>query len=368
MILLIRDNECFEPRVNNYIRYFTENRIPYRVVGWDRGGTGKTAENSIFFRRRAEYGKRIANIPNKLAWMAFVVGQIIKAGKDCTVIHACDIDAAIPALFAGRLLGKKVVFDIFDWISPLHGRSLVYTMVEWMQNLAYRCADHVILCEKERTEQAKRSRRQVLVLPNLPTWDVEPDRTTLDALEKDRTGFETVISYVGVFDRDRGLENLLECVSRRPEIKLNIAGFGVLEELVSSYAREYPNIMFWGRVEYGIGQTIMKGSDLIAAMYHLSSPLHRYAAPNKYYESLKLGVPVITTEGTLIASKVAEHDTGFIIGEREEDLAALLLSKNLRKEMQKKRDQCEKTWKLVYASYFDSFMANEYCRGILGGS
>ena len=97
MVLFIRDNECFEPRVQNYLDYFEKHNIDYHVLAWNRNGTAKSNPKITFFERRAEYGKRLKNIPNKLFWMFFVIKGIIKHRKECKVIHACDIDAILPA-------------------------------------------------------------------------------------------------------------------------------------------------------------------------------------------------------------------------------------------------------------------------------
>ncbi len=360
MVLFIRDNECFEPRVKNYLHYFDAHNIPYHVIAWNRNGTAQPNEHITFFQRRSEYGKRIKNIPNKLLWMFFVMKQIRKHRKNCTAIHACDIDGILPALFMGKLLGKTVIFDIFDWISSLTGKGLVYRMVEFLQNSAYKRSDHIILCEEERKAQAKEKNDSVHVLPNIPNIQITYDEATAKAIQGQRDSHRLVISYVGVFDRDRGLENLLDCVSKQPDIQLNIAGFGVLDELIRSYAEKYSNICYWGRVEYAVGQTIMKYSDLMAAMYHLTSPLHKYAAPNKYYESLILEVPMITTENTLVGSKVQTYDTGFVIGETQEQLSALLSDKSLLQKSGQKRESCRITWNRIYKDYYNSFMKNEY--------
>ena len=362
MIIFIRDNECFEPRVQNYLHYFDERSIDYHVLAWNRNGTAKPNEKITFFQRRAEYGKRIANIPNKIAWMFFVVKEIWKYRKECYSIHACDIDAVLPALLIGKMLHKLVVFDIFDWISSLTGKGIVYKAVEFLQNCAYAHSDAVILCEEERKEQAKSQNSRVLVLPNIPDGKTEFDRETLKITSEKRKAYDLTISYVGVFDRDRGLENLLACVSRNPNVLLNIAGFGVLDEQVRSYAQKYKNIHYWGRVEYAVGQAIMKNSDIMAAMYHLTSPLHKYAAPNKYYESLLLGVPMIITQNTLVGSKVKKYDTGFVLDETEDSLEKLIKNPDLIEEVKLKRDSCRRAWNEVYALYYEDFMETEYLR------
>lgn len=365
MILFIRDNECFEPRVQNYLNYFNENDVDYHVIAWNRSGNAKIDKNITFFQRRAEFGKRIKNIPNKLAWMFFVIKTIWKNRKECTAIHACDIDAVLPALFIGKLLHKKVVFDIFDWISSLTGKGAIYILVEFLQNFAYKHCDAVILCEEERKAQAKTDNANVLVLPNIPDGKTKFDKKTLEKTSVQHQRYKIVISYVGVFDKDRGLENLLECVSKRPNVLLNIAGFGILDGLIKMYSETYENICYWERVEYNVGQAIMKNSDMIAAMYYLSSPLHKYAAPNKYYESLLLSVPMITTEKTLVGSKTRKYDTGFVLDESAEALAALLDDPLLNDKIENKKENCHEVWEKVYCNYFENFMRYKYTKIII---
>ena len=362
MILLIRDNECFEPRVKNYLRYFESHKIPYHVIAWNRNGTATPQEHITFYERRAEYGKRIKNIPNKIGWMLFAMKQIWLHRKDCDTIHACDIDGILPALIAGKPLGKKVIFDIFDWISSLTGTGIVYKIVEFLQNFCYRHSDAVILCEEERKAQAKAENDTIFIVPNIPDGKTAFDPDTLAKTAADLERYDYVISYVGVFDRDRGLENLVEAVSKCPSVKLNIAGFGVLEELIRSYAGRCDNITYWGRVDYAVGQAIQKNSSMIAAMYHLTSPLHKFAAPNKYYESLVLGVPMITTENTLVGSKVAKFDTGFVLDQTADSLLELLRRNDLHAQIEVKQRNCSSTWEKVYQDYYENYMRTRYMK------
>lgn len=364
MILFIRDNECFEPRVQNYLRYFQSHQIPYHVIAWNRNGTAKPDEHITFYEHRAEYGKRLANIPNKLGWMCFAMKEIRKHRKDCVAIHACDIDGILPALAVGKPLGKKVIFDIFDWISSLTGKGVVYSLVEFLQNFCYRHADAVILCEEERKAQATASNDTIFVVPNIPDGKTAFDPDALAKTQADLERYEYVVSYVGVFDRDRGLENLVEAVSKCPNVKLNIAGFGVLDELIRSYADRFENIAYWGRVEYSVGQAIQMNSSMIAAMYHLTSPLHKYAAPNKYYESLVLGVPMITTQNTLVGAKVAKFDTGFVLDETAGSLLDLLQKHNLYEQIATKKHNCIETWENIYKDYYENYMRTQYMKFI----
>lgn len=362
MILLIRDNECFEPRVKNYLGFFDTHNIPYRVIGWNRNGTAETKAHFSFYQRQAEYGKRIANIPNKIGWMVYAAKEAYIHRKEYEVIHACDMDAAFPVLLLGKLLKKRIVFDVFDWMSSDNESGLVYKVVEWMQNFCYKYADAVILCEEERRIQASAHNNTVFIIPNIPNVNIAVDSYTSEKISKDLAAYDCVLSYVGVFDHDRGLENLLEVVSQESNLKLNIAGFGALGELVQRYAEKYPNITYWGRVEYSVGQTIQKNSNLIVAMYYLSNPVHKFAAPNKYYESLALGVPMITTQNTLVGTKVEKFDTGFVLDERAESLLELLRSPKLKTQLAAKKTNCTDIWERVYKDYYETYMREQYMR------
>ena len=362
MILFIRDNECFEPRVKNYLRYFEAHDIPYHVIAWNRNGTAELNEHITFYGRRAEYGKRIANIPNKIGWILFAMREVFRRRKECAAIHACDIDGILPALFIGKPFGKKVIFDIFDWISSLTGKGVVYKFVEFLQNYCYKHADAVILCEEERKAQAKAYNDTIFIVPNIPDGKTEYDAATLAKTAEDLAAYDFVVSYVGVFDRDRGFENLLNVVSTNPNVKLNIAGFGVMDDLIQDYAKRFSNITYWGRVEYAVGQAIQKNSSMIAAMYHLTCPLHKFAAPNKYYESLVLGVPIITTENTLVGSKTAKYDTGFVLDESADALQELFRRDDLRRQIEVKKANCLNTWENVYKDYYEDYMSNQYMK------
>ena len=359
MIIFIRDNECFEPRLNNYLNFLSEKNINYKIIAWNRNGKAINKDNISFFKKRAKYGTMYKNIPNKIQWMIFVFKEILRLRDNYDVIHACDIDAALPAFIANLFVNKKFIFDVFDWMSVEANNNIVYKIIDKFQNYVYKKADAVILCEEERKEQAKSSNNNIFILPNIPTYkqinftDAEID------INKFHKKFNLVISYVGVFDECRGLENLLDVVSMRPEILLNIAGFGTIEQTVKLYSEKYNNNVFYGRVDYEKGQCIIKNSDLMYAMYFLSNPVHKFAAPNKFYESLVCEIPLITTKNTLVGNKVEKLNTGFVI---DEDLNSLtdLLNNISEKSISEKKVNCYNNWNNIYSTYFENFMNTKY--------
>ena len=106
---------------------------------------------------------------------------------------------------------------------------------------------------------------------------------------------------------------------------LNIAGYGdkeITEKLEQQ--KESPYIRFYGKVTYTEGLNIMYNSDIIYAMYSKRNPNHLYAAPNKYYEAMFVGKPIITTDGIIVAEKVMSNNMGYSIEESSEALINLM--------------------------------------------
>ncbi len=360
MVIIIRDNECIEPRIKTYEGFLTKNNIPFLTLGWDRKGICSDDEHHIFFKKRAEYGKKIFNILPKIEWMLFVNKQLRIRKKDISVIHACDVDAVIPSFRFAKKRNIKIIFDVFDWISSELDNNFVFSYIEKLENKYFEKSDFVIICEEERKKQAATLAKNLLVMPNIPYKDYVPDVSVIEEVKRRKRDYKLTLGYVGVFDYNRGLEDLLRAVGEAEDISLEIAGYGGLIETVENAAKKYKNIHFWGSVEYDKGQTILSQTDVVVALYYLTNPVHRFAAPNKYYEALKLNKPLLTTKGTLVGEKIEKYNTGIVV---EEGVSSILEAVNIFSDISKLEELSEnarKLWENHYKDYIENFLEKEY--------
>jgi len=88
----------------------------------------------------------------------------------------------------------------------------------------------------------------------------------------------------------------LEVVSTRENLLLYIAGVGTLQPLVEKYSSQCDRIVYYGILPYQDGLKVMAKSDIIIGMYYKNIENHRYAAPNKFYESLFEAKPLLKRE------------------------------------------------------------------------
>ena len=112
------------------------------------------------------------------------------------------------------------------------------------------------------------------------------------------------------------------------------------------------NIVYFGEVDPKKALGIMNSSDIIVGMYYKTVKNHLYASPNKYYEHLMLGKPLLTTFGTNPGDKVIQYDTGFAIGENIYELENFIMKLN-KSILRSKGCQAKNIW---FAFGYDNYI------------
>ena len=110
-----------------------------------------------------------------------------------------------------------------------------------------------------------------------------------------------------------------------PEWRLDLAGEGAERGLVLERAAGLPNVIYHGVLPYAEALAMSYAADVLPAFYDPSIPNHRYASPNKLYEGMMLGRPVLAARHTGFDRLVAELDCGLVMeyGNKSQIEAAL---------------------------------------------
>jgi len=257
------------------------------------------------------------------------------------------------------LFRKRIIYDIYDWYIDSRGihNPLIKTLILGIEYISIKLSDVVIICEEGRKNQIKFTPHRLWIIPNIPTISYIPSK-------KEKTNLNLRISYVGILALDRGLQNLIKLAQYNPTIDIVVAGFGPLEKTFTDVSTQYKNINFLGSVSYKTALRIMSESDLIYAMYEKSNQNHIYAAPNKYYEGLALGTPIITTIGTLVGEKTLKSNTGYVIDESYDELDSII-KKFDHEEHCKKSENARSLWKNKYCNSLYRYLNDNYLSMIM---
>jgi glycosyltransferase involved in cell wall biosynthesis len=129
------------------------------------------------------------------------------------------------------------------------------------------------------------------------------------------------LSYVGLIQVERGLLQVLEVMSRHPEWNLDLAGFGGDEAIILEMVKELPNVNWYGRVSYHDSIELSAGADVLFALYDPRIPNHRFSSPNKVFEAMMLGKPIVVARDTNVDRIVEQAEAGLVV--EYGDVAAL---------------------------------------------
>lgn len=315
-VVILRGNPVApDPRVERVARTLAREGFKVTVVGWDREGRFPERELVPFgwmvrLRPRGRYGAGLRNLPALLRWQLQPVGWLLSHRWRYAVIHACDFDTLVPALLVKLLLGKGVVYDIFDWYADAV-RGLPGFLRRWLARLdawLLQWADAVILADENRLPQLGKARpRRLEIVYNSPDWDPGDVIRGLPS----RRGLR--VAYIGLLQADRGLLELIEVMGRHPEWELDLGGFGAEEERIRQAAAALPNARFHGRVPYHRCLEVYARADVLVATYDPSIPNYRYSSPNKLFEAMRLGKPIVVAEGTGVDRRVKAWELGYVV-------------------------------------------------------
>jgi len=139
---------------------------------------------------------------------------------------------------------------------------------------------------------------------------------------------KSVILYQGSINQDRGLEELIEAMKFLPNKKLWIAGSGDLEDqlrqLVKANKQE-SQIRFLGRLSFDELRKVGLKAALGVSLEKKEALNYRYALPNKVFDYIHLGIPVLYAD----LLEVKNCLKGFDVGEVLKTHAAEALAKQI---------------------------------------
>ncbi len=331
-VLILRSNPIApDPRVEKIARALHRFGYSVTALGWDRSAQlpEKEAVDGFTIIRmpiHANFGSGLANLPNLLRWQWRLFTWLAKHHSEFDIIHACDFDTILPALWCKQRWGQIVVYDIFDFYAD-HLRRTPGWIKNWIRMMDLKSidrADALILVDDARVAQiAGSTPKELAVIYNSPE---ELDLSDFPAFSPSPAG-DLRLAYVGLLQVERGLVEMLNIVGRHLNWHLDLAGFGGDERTVAEKASGMPNVTFHGRVPYPTALALSQAADVLFAIYDPSIPNHRYSSPNKVFEAMMLGKPIIVAYNTNMDRIISAAEAGLVVTYGDEAALETALTK-----------------------------------------
>jgi len=253
----------------------------------------------------------------RLAFLAAFVRAAVRSGPDA--VHAHDAPMLAPGLVAARLSRAELVYDSHELATGVPYRERFWArMVAALERIALpRCAVVITVSDgiADRLRERYGLRERPVVLRNVP--DVEASAEGVAGLrERLGIGSAPLVLHQGALAPRRGCETLVEAVAQVPGAQLVFLGdawpgyAGAMERFVR---------------EVGVGERVhfvpsvpvsellchTREADIGVSLLSDDCDNHRLALPNKVFEYIAAGVPVVVSDLPELQRLVEEHGVGW---------------------------------------------------------
>lgn len=265
-------------------------------------------------------------------WMFRIVTKMRK--QDLTVLHAHNVSTLPIAVVLKWMTGVPIIYDAHELESRTHGLTATRSrMIRWIEGLFIGQVDRTItVCDSIADWYADEYPiKRPVVVRNVPMGAAAPvARTTLLREEHNIPVDAILYLYQGLLSTGRGLEDLIEVFAGLDtDSHLVIMGYGELEQQVQTAATSYPKIHFQPAVHPDEVLLYTSSADVGLCLIENTCLSYYYSLPNKLFEYLLSGLPVLVNDMPEQRHIVEEFGCGWIAPESLAGQRALIESINM---------------------------------------
>jgi glycosyltransferase involved in cell wall biosynthesis len=277
------------------------------------------------------YANAMGFIKRVWVFMKFALRSTrIALGEPCDLIFATTtpLTTGIPAIAARWLRGKRFVFEVRDLWPELPKAMGVITnpvvlgamgLLEWV---SYRSAHRLIGLAPGMVEGIARrgiAREKITMIPN--GCDVELFDSSAAPWRPEGIAADSLLAvYAGTHGVANGLDAVLDAAAElkrrgRMDITLLLMGDGKLKPSLQARAASegLTNVMFHEPVSKTTLVGLMKTTDIGLQILANIEAFYDGTSPNKFFDYLAAGVPVLTNYPGWVAGLIEHHQCGFAV-------------------------------------------------------
>jgi len=236
----------------------------------------------------------------------------------CDAIHANDLDTVLPAYLVAKLRGKQLVYDTHEYftgVPELSNRPLVRKTWKRIERFIFKRVDKLITVNNSIAQLYKKDYgKELRIMRNIPskTSGFKPAQRSEYGFEEDT--FLIILQGNGI-NKDRGAEEAVEMIKHIEKAVLIIAGSGdVIPELkkyVSGNGLDQ-KVRFLPRMHYSTLMGITAFCNLGLSFDKDSNINYRFSLPNKLFDYIRAGIPVLATDLPEVSTIILTYKTGLV--------------------------------------------------------
>jgi len=293
-------------------------------------------------------------------WL-YRIWQVVRKTR-AELILVRDLPLALSAVIVGRLARVPVVLDMAEnypammedlWaMTPLGVQTVINAfvrnpaIVRAIEKIAIRSVEHILVVVEEARDRLVRlgvPESRISLVINTPT--LERLSNTSDGqgeVAVPGNGAEKLtLIYLGLLESPRGLDTAIGGMARlrdqRVDVRLQIVGSGRDSERLHAMVEEADlgdRVQFLGWIDYKDAIQYIKTADIGLVPHHATASWNS-TIPNKLFDYMSMGKPVIVSDAIPAKRVVNEEGCGAVFQDRNADDFAravrALTSENVRR-------------------------------------
>ncbi|MCA9080965.1 MAG: glycosyltransferase [Planctomycetaceae bacterium] len=305
-VAVVYGNDGSDVRIAKTCRTLAGLGHEVHFIGWDRrpdlekqvdlpGVTLHVVEHRVPHRR--------STVSGQLAFTKHAIRTLLKVRPH--VVHAVNEDNVLRIGALKGIAYRRLICDVFD--SHLDKSSdaswPVRAVVSGLVAGTRWWSDRLIATDDVRFETFGAFRSKTVVIGNYPS---DPGAEWAQLMP---TGPAKVFAS-GTLSHSRGLEQLLQAADRVPDVRIVAAGWAA-DDFAANEFLNHPSVEFLGQLTPAESLQVAAECDALVAMYVPTCRNHILASPNKIYDALSVGRPVIINAEAKVSEWVTRYDVGF---------------------------------------------------------
>lgn len=309
-------NPDFDSRVTNLSNSLTSDGCNVHVIGFDwqtDGFKSRLGDKSIYQLKKSGFSLYFYF---KFAFV--LLRELLKQKAD--IYFAEDIYTLPFVVFVSKLKGGKVYYEsreLYAYLGGLRNKKKLQNAIKKIEKYFIKHVAWVITTGKMDAEflQNFYGINNTLVLRNLPLPQTPTNRIDL----RNQLGIpedHKILLYQGVILEGRGIPFIIEAISRVGNVHFVILGQGEKEnefKQLTSNLNLSSRVHFMGAVPQPELINYTSAADIGLALIENISISYYYALPNKLFEYIMAGLPVVCSDLPQMKEVVENYNVGISV-------------------------------------------------------
>ena len=268
----------------------------------------------------------------------------------CDILTANDLDTLLPNLLVSRIRRKKLVYDSHEYfcgILEVIERPFVRKSWHAIERFCFPKLQNITTVSQSIADQYKKEYgKEVKVVRNIPRAAAFPITETRSSLGLPEDRPIAIIQGMGLH-RDRGIEEAVEAMRLVDRVLLLIVGNGAVIPQAKARVRELhmeDKVLFVPSVSPQLLFNYTSLADIGVSLDKDASPNHHFSLPNKVFEYIKAGTPLLSTDLPERKRIIEHYDVGVIVHDLSPETVAEKLKMMAQDEIARRqwKENCRK--------------------------